>query len=227
MSGEGSNDLPQFYGSKTADGEIVKRPREGEVTALGVVASPTRAYHPRERQMSPERGATESDAEGSGRIGLRRRTSAPGMAPRAQTAGEYDTRPSFTGKRPMRLRDDAYWDERDYDRGYRRREDPDYHPDSFERSNRPPRSYKNYDAYSSKPYIEETRSDYYQEDEPRTPNRRRRRGDYDEESLDGYNYNGPHHRGKPVSFANLSKEERAEVLRLPWTEWMNSDFKNR
>lgn len=221
MSGEGPSELPQFYGSKTSDGEIVKRPREGEVTALGVVASPTRVYHPSQRPMSPERGVIESETEG-GRIGLRRRPSAPGLTPRV-LVGDYDLRRSPSGRRPIRIREEAYWDERDYERGYR--QDANYAPD--ERFNRPPRSYKNYDAYPQKPYFEETRIDYHPEDEPRIPNKRRRRDD--EESVDGYNYNGPQHREaqKPISFRSLSKEERAEVMRLPWTEWMNSEVKNR
>ncbi|KLU92010.1 aquaporin [Magnaporthiopsis poae ATCC 64411] len=29
-----------------------------------------------------------------------------------------------------------------------------------------------------------------------------------------------------INWNQLSREERAEVLRIPWTQWMNSDFKN-
>lgn len=215
MSGEGPSDLPQFYGGKTADGEMVKRPREGDVTALGVVASPIRAYHPRDRGISPDRGI-ESDPE-AGRVGLRRRPSGPP----APISGEYDTRPSYSSRRPMRIRDEAYWDERDYERDYRRRDDLDYQPGpTIERSRS---SRYRPEPYSSKPYFEETRSDYYPDDEPRTPKRRRPR-DYDEESLDGYNYD--QHR-RPINFRDMTKEERQEVLTLPWSAWMNSDFKNR
>lgn len=49
----------------------------------------------------------------------------------------------------------------------------------------------------------------------------------DEESIDGYNYDA-HKSGnkRSIDFKNLSAEERAEVMRLPWTQWMNSDVKN-
>ena len=32
---------------------------------------------------------------------------------------------------------------------------------------------------------------------------------------------------KVSKFQDLSKQERKEILRLPWTQWMNSNFKNR
>lgn len=209
MSGEGPSELPQFYGGKTSDGELVKRPREDELAA--VVASPSRAYYPRDR--SPDRGITDSDADV--RIGLRRRPSAPGPGSR-DMPGEYDKRPSFSRRR---IRDEAEYDDRDYERGPRRHDDLDY---PYER--RLPRSHRNPEPYTSKPYFEETRGDYHPDEEPRTPRRRRR--DYDEESIDGYDYSRHHHRGRSVEILRYSREDRAEVLKLPWSEWMNSDFKN-
>lgn len=32
---------------------------------------------------------------------------------------------------------------------------------------------------------------------------------------------------KHIDFKDLTREERKEVMRLPWTQWMNSDVKNR
>jgi hypothetical protein len=32
--------------------------------------------------------------------------------------------------------------------------------------------------------------------------------------------------GVPLDWSNLTKREKAEVMRLPLTEWMNSSFKN-
>jgi aquaporin related protein len=49
----------------------------------------------------------------------------------------------------------------------------------------------------------------------------------DEESVDGYNYNAHRRGGTTIDFKSLSPEEQAKVMRLPWTQWMNSDVKNR
>jgi aquaporin related protein len=51
---------------------------------------------------------------------------------------------------------------------------------------------------------------------------------YDEVSIDGYAYEGTANRPKTtLDFKSLTPQERAEVLRLPWTQWMHSDVKNR
>ena len=48
-----------------------------------------------------------------------------------------------------------------------------------------------------------------------------------EESVDGYDYEHAKRGGQKIDFKSLSPEERAEVMRLPWIQWMNNDFKNR
>jgi aquaporin related protein len=54
-----------------------------------------------------------------------------------------------------------------------------------------------------------------------------RKREYDE-SVDGYNYEQHESSNrKTIDIKNLTPEERAEMLRLPWTQWMNSNVKNR
>jgi len=126
----------------------------------------------------------------------------------------------------LRSRDDGFY--RDDDRGHSRRDE--YHPDSIERS-RPPRTYRNVDAWerapgsASKPYFEESRYDRDLEaGQGWHPDRKRIS---DEESIDGYNYDAHRNARPSLNFKSLSAEEKAEVMRLPWTQWMNSDVKNR
>jgi len=240
MAGEGTSDLPLHYGGKTTSGELVHRP-----------ISPLSPTSPRQTYQAFNRaGPYEADhhyvSDGEGpRAGLRRRPSsatAAGLPPRRHSHGDYDgERPSFNSKESQqRLRDrersrDDYYRDRDDDRDYyyRRDRDDGRHPDQSERS-RPPRAYRNYERGGSQPKneIEETRSDWRDlEKGNRSPERfgngRAWRHD-DELSIDGYNYEGTQHRGnKAIDFKSLTPEERAEVLRLPWTQWMHSDVKNR
>ncbi|CAG8955572.1 hypothetical protein HYFRA_00009526 [Hymenoscyphus fraxineus] len=207
-----------------SDGQLIKRPGSPIVPA-----SPGRAYQPGQPRInySPERPQIEAASEETAapRAGLRRRAS-------HQNSGEYDTRPSSS--RPMRSRgDDGYHSSQEDERAPRsRHDDYHHHPDSRERS-RPPRSYRNAEwdrppPSASKPYFDESRHDYNDRDLERgepdySPSPRRRRASV-VESIDGYNYYA-HRKGK-VDFKSLSKEEQKEILRLPWTEWMNSEFKN-
>ncbi|KAF8855070.1 aquaporin-like protein [Acephala macrosclerotiorum] len=230
MPGEGPSELPQHYGSRTADGELIKRPNSPPIPPQ----SPGRAYQSR-ITYSPERTPindqyTTADPESFRGAGLRRRPS--GAVPgRSQSQGEYDReRPSFTGdsgsRRPLGSRDDEYY--RDEDRGWRR-DDYNGHPD-YDRS-RPPRPYRNINPYerapgsASKPYFEETRADRDLERGDWSSDRKRIS---DEESVDGYNYEQQKYGSgrATIDFKNLSPQEKAEVLRLPWTQWMNSNFKN-
>ncbi|KAH8685598.1 aquaporin-like protein [Tricladium varicosporioides] len=164
------------------------------------------------------------------RAGLRRRPSHQ-IPMRRHSQGEYD-RPSFSSeaRRPLRSRDDQFY--RDEELGYAR----EYrgHPDYRERS-RPPRSYRNVDGWergpssASKPYFEESRSDYREPDLERgdySPRKKSRQSEEDE-SVDGYNYDAQKsfNRGT-IDFKNMTKEEKKEVLRLPWLTWMNSSVKN-
>lgn len=221
MSGDGASELPIYYGSKTSDGELVKRPTDSVA-----LSSPSRAYHP--RAYSPESTPidVQHSGESAGPPGLRRR---PSQQPpqRRLSAGEYDGSSSFNSTRPF-IRDDVLY--REDDRDYRSRRD-EYergtHPDSWERS-RPPRTYRNtqYDqprANSTKPYYEETSSVYPPERNVNGWIAGEKRRPSDDESIDGYNYD----QHKKFDLKNLSPEERREVMRLPWIQWMNSDMKNR
>lgn len=209
------------------DGELIKRPTSPPIPPV----SPMRAYHQPRIGYSPERTPIDQPFSSEDlRGGLRRRPS--NQAPlRRHSGGEYDgARPSFSQdggfKRPMRSRDDGYY--REEERGFSRRDE--YHPDSNERS-RPPRSYRNVDAYerapgsASKPYFDESRMDRNIEAGGGWSQDRKRISD--EESIDGYNYEGHKNSRTTLNFKSLSPEEKAEVMRLPWTQWMNSDVKNR
>lgn len=159
---------------------------------------------------------------------------------RRHSGGEYDReRPAFavTGSADrQRTRDDGFFRSEDSERGYSRRND--YHVDAQERS-RPPRAHRNVveqwdrtPGSASKPSFEERGERERDLEAGGAPwGQSRRRGD-DDESIDGYDYErykkGHEHRhSRKLDFNTLSKEEKAEVLRLPWTQWMNSDVKNR
>jgi aquaporin related protein len=247
MSADGPSELPLHYGSKTSDGELVKRP-----ASPAGLASPRRSYHPSNSvAYSPEERTpvdihqnfssfdSENPRLGSG---LRRK---PSNAPRRYSGGDYEReRPSFpmdtSSRKALRSRDDEYYSDREGRASSLRRDEymQHGHPDSYERS-RPPRTYRNTMGYDreppsgTKPYFEES-SGEYRGGEYRDVERGRdgynydRKRSADEESIDGYNYDA--HKRKAngqIDFKNLSKEERAEVMRLPWTQWMDSNVKNR
>jgi aquaporin related protein len=127
---------------------------------------------------------------------------------------------SSRSTRPLRLRErDEYDEEDDYyyekERDYWRDEEA-ARADRYTRRptrehSRPPRSYLN------RPYAEmdtmPPRSNHMEE----TTSQRNMRVQDEEMGYGGNN--------KPT-WKDLSAEEKAEVLRLPWTQWMNSDFKN-
>lgn len=120
---------------------------------------------------------------------------------------------------------DRYWGAND--------RHPDYNGGRAPRS-RPPRAHLNrpqpyfsYDPQTeSKDYYEETRS-YEPGDYGGRPASRRT---YDEE-MAGYPRGGVAVRSTNgdttrIDWHNLTREERAQVMRLPLTQWMNSDLKN-
>jgi aquaporin related protein len=171
-----------------------------------------------------------------------------------QQRPSFDAR-SSADRRPLRSREDTYWREEDRPMSRSRVDEYRSHPDLREKS-RPPRTYRNdrhADAWdrgpgsASKPYFEESRGDFRGSMDPdlergglgyppqgESPYKR---SSVDLDSVDGYNYDlhkkphNHHHRksdaGKKIDFNNLSEEERRQVMRLPWTQWMNSDVKNR
>ncbi|KAK8038833.1 aquaporin-like protein [Apiospora rasikravindrae] len=110
---------------------------------------------------------------------------------------------------------DDWWDENDFaDRDIPRgREEPKQHPDLPSRRasrSRPPRAFLNrqfsdFDQTPSKAQFEESRST--------------RNGQMVDEEM-GYPL-----RARPT-WKELSDQEKMQVLRLPMTQWMNSNFKN-
>ncbi|KAK2050042.1 MIP family channel protein [Colletotrichum somersetense] len=120
---------------------------------------------------------------------------------------------------------DRYWGPND--------RHPDYSGGRAPRT-RPPRAhlnrpqpYFNYDPQTDiKDYYEETRSYEPGDYGGRPPSRRM----YDEEVV-GYPRSGVAVRSTNgdqarIDWHNLSREEKAQVMRLPLTQWMNSDLKN-
>ncbi|KAK1723570.1 hypothetical protein CaCOL14_001196 [Colletotrichum acutatum] len=120
---------------------------------------------------------------------------------------------------------DRYWGNND--------RHPDYSGGRAPRT-RPPRAhlnrpqpYFNYDPQTeTKDYYEETRSYEPGDYGGRPPSRRM----YDEE-MAGYPRSGVAVRSTNgeqarIDWHNLSREEKAQVMRLPLTQWMNSDLKN-
>lgn len=184
--------------------------------------------------------------------GLRRRPSIPPPAPpvRRYSGGDYDHKLSFTSDagRGLRSREDPFYaSDREREPSRNRGRDDYSHPDYHYERSRPPRTLRNIAGWESAPsgppksyFDDSSRSDLEKnrdlEKGMREPGSefqwasgekiRRKSSD---ESIDGYNY-AAHKRNSAKAtfdFQNLSPEERAIVLRLPWTAWMNSDFKNR
>lgn len=240
MSGDGPSELPLHYGGKTSNGELVKRPS----TPPGL-SSPRRSYHPSNSvaysppEMTPVdvHQFSSFDSENARGSGLRRK---PTNSQRRYSGGDYEReRPTFlnesSSRRALRSREDEYYSDRDRSSSLKREDYLSHgHPDSYERS-RPPRTYRNTEGWergpqsSTKQYFEESRGDYRDHDRGRDEyTSERKRALSDDESIDGYNYDS-HKKGNraTIDFRNLTKEERAEVMRLPWTQWMDSSTKNR
>ncbi|KAH8592792.1 hypothetical protein B0O99DRAFT_232772 [Bisporella sp. PMI_857] len=244
-----NSELPQHYGKKTSDSELIKRP----ATPPEVLSSPRRIYFPPNITYSPENAhpadIDEPHGQDYARPGLRPRPSNNTHLGRRYSDDDNEReRPSFTqgnsgGSRTIGAsRDDGWYRDDDRDRDHsraplRREEHMSHaHPDSFERS-RPPRSHRNVDwekqapGSASKPYFDESRGEYRLDlergkDDLDSPSKRSRHRKRSEESIDGYDYD-KHNRKNIIDLKNLTKEQRAEVLRLPWTQWMNSEVKNR
>ncbi|KAH8677875.1 aquaporin-like protein [Xylariales sp. PMI_506] len=114
--------------------------------------------------------------------------------------------------------DEDYWYERERERDYWREQDEYIYPqDKFTRRpvtrSRPPPSWANRASFDM-PDTSHSRPSYIKEPTPSQRNVRIR----DEEM--GFDNAGR------LDWKALTAEEKAEVLRLPWTHWMNSDFKN-
>lgn len=162
------------------------------------------------------------------------------FSPRGQSSSSRSNRPHFQAEWPDS--DNPYSSDRAWREEVRH---PDYHNERRATSRKPPRSHLNtrasrpnfYDqAALHKQWVEETRASMHDPFSPIQPNMRGGYNYYDEEQ--GYGP-GPGHGtyGPPlrsmysndsprVQWNNLTKEQKAEVLRLPWLHWMNSDVKN-
>ncbi|KAG9243346.1 aquaporin-like protein [Calycina marina] len=234
-----ASELPQHYGAKTLDGEIVRLPITPSIDLL----SPQKTYHPGGSAGGYDEGISPADARISfdhdpPRSGLRRRPSNKPTGHR-YSGGDYDReRPNLTFDNARRTRSRDGWGSRDDNR--KGSSDPmgrdeffrDAPPDTHNRRSRPPRSYRNFDALdrspqsASKSYLDEPRGDYRynleREREDFATGRSKSRG---ENSIDGYNYDA-YKRKAGLDINSLSKGQGPEVMRLPWTQWMNSSVKN-
>ena len=171
----------------------------------------------------------------------RRGAPRPGDRPRPQSYtprvsrrrhSDYPSNDSMRSSRPLRVRDDRWDDRDDYDDYYYDDEDRAYdrylrdegrHPDFFQdrRSRvsrpKPPRAHLNRPApfedadLPERPHTDASRA-------PRSvasPSTARRQPARDEEQ------DSP-----PVDWGTMTRSQRAEVLRIPWTQWMHSSVKN-
>jgi aquaporin rerated protein, other eukaryote len=198
-----------------------------EIVPAHPVSPPEDASHSSDED-APAPPPPQNQRSGSQRRSGSRRRPFSGRAP----PGKMPSHDSVRSSRPLRYRDDwdDEWDERAYDRYWRDdwREPP--HPDFYDRRPsqrrpRPPLSRMNrasaYDDLDSprQPYGGGG-GDFGGYDEappPRRPAGAPRRPVPDEEQ------------GLPsgqVQWGELTKEQKAEVLRIPWTQWMNSNVKN-
>lgn len=220
-----SNELPPNYGGKGTDGELIKRPLS---PVLPTPVTPMRAHYQPRIGYSPEEPPLEpSYTPEDIKPGLRRRPSSS-IPYRESSGGEYDAaRPNYPrdsgyGRSP-RSRDEGHY-YRDDDRGYAKR---DEYPEGGARV---PRSRRAFDPYERTPIASRNYDDELGIDvdlEAGHSWRTERKRISDEESVDGYNYDAHRSRRATLNFKSLTPEEKAEVMRLPWTQWMNSEFKNR
>ncbi|KAK8862065.1 MIP family channel protein [Apiospora arundinis] len=194
-------------------------PLPGQLASPGV---------PSDLPQVPERNS-DSDTGGDGinnepqKFGPRPKSGDPGRARRASSA-RSQSRPPHTGNsyggfgRISNSRDkEDWWDDNDFgDRDVPRGREEPRHPDhQYRRAShsRPPRAFLNRQSNDmgngnhtpSKSFFEETRSN--------------RGGPMVDEEM-GYPL-----RARPT-WKELSDQEKMQVLRLPMTQWMNSNFKN-
>ncbi|KAI1869124.1 hypothetical protein JX265_002958 [Neoarthrinium moseri] len=132
---------------------------------------------------------------------------------------------STRSNRPLRYDDRDEWDDEDYyyererERDLWRERDDMRHSDRYTRrpfreQSRPP------PAWRHRPYADDFESAMppskaFFSDETQSQRQMRIQDEEMGESTNGR-----------LKWNTLSREEKAEVLRLPWTEWMNSNFKN-
>ncbi|KZL82525.1 mip family channel protein [Colletotrichum incanum] len=189
--------------------------------------NPTQSPRFVSHSQQPSRGGSRS---------VRRTNTNTGRGGRESVDDPLPTGVSTKSNRPMRegARFGDYDDDSDTDRYWGTNDrHPDYSGGRAPRT-RPPRAHLNrpqpyfsYDPQTeTKDYYEETRSYEPGDYGGRPPSRRM----YDEE-MAGYPRSGVAVRSTNgdqarIDWHNLSREEKAQVMRLPLTQWMNSDLKN-
>lgn len=142
---------------------------------------------------------------------------------------------SSRSNRP-RFQDEMYESDPHYgsDRAWREEiRHPDYQDRRYMNRGKPPRAFLNNQQQSpgTKQWVEESRS-YHDPFSPMQPPKRFYTFDEEQGYGPGYpgGYNNRHtfstDDSPRIQWNALTKEQKAEVLRLPWLQWMNSDFKN-
>lgn len=152
-----------------------------------------------------------------------------------QTYGSDMPRMMSSRSNRPRFQDEMYESDPHYgsDRAWREEiRHPDFQDRRYMNRGKPPRAFlNNQQSPGTKQWVEESRS-YHDPFSPMQPPKRFYT--FDEEQGYGPGYPaGYNHRNTfstddspRIQWNALTKEQKAEVLRLPWLQWMNSDFKN-
>lgn len=252
MSKDSISELPVHYGEVTKDGIKIERPSEDAPRRQSSDDTPSPGRQNRQsaiiihqaslgapdQQIPARRSKDETSAEGDDYP--RTKTRPPhGLEIARSGLARSDYRQSF---RDRRGHDDfdRYSDDDDYDDPYYRpqriRDRPYYTEDEYVPRRRPSHASRQSYRYPRDRYPR-TMDDY--SDGPRTPRKyyaQRKsttsRGppivhesDGDEEVI--YPKDTSPGVNRQIKFKDLSKEERKEIMRLPWVQWMDSDTKNR
>ncbi|KAA8571387.1 hypothetical protein EYC84_001390 [Monilinia fructicola] len=223
MSGEGT-DLPIYQSSKAADGDVIKSPRSSQQQLVPIGQAHNKLYEKGSAMWSPPLSSHPI-------------MSPPDLTPQHPVFSSEDlTRPSPGLRRRPSVPGGSMSSSRNRPR------DDHPHPDYHERS-RPPRTYRNIAGWESGPqksyFDDSSRSDLGKDRDlekgmrepgaaPEWASGEKARRKSTGESIDGYNYDSHKRTGTrgTINLEDLTPEERAIVMRLPWTHWMNSDFKN-
>ncbi|KAH9893685.1 aquaporin-1 [Xylariomycetidae sp. FL2044] len=166
-----------------------------------------------------------------------RRSNQPSVA-YSSDYNPHSSSPSMRSSRPMRFQDqNELDDELHYDQTLA--QDSDRPGDTYTRrpsrsarpSRYPPQAFLNRPYHQPlEPPLTSTPTRFSWDDgqsqRPLHPKYEENGLDFDRQGWDSELGGRPSGLGPRVDWKSLSKEERSEVLRLPWTQWMNSDFKN-
>lgn len=235
--------LPNYYGERMNDGTVIQTPRPSHQGSRDALLRLPIQQAP---QMNPDVISPASPISPADALDVNPRTSAIRSSKRIggdpgryiqypgsdrEDDGEYSRHPAHRSHRyerhhPSEYRGpyiEDYYEEEDRPRAYRR--------PARRQHSRPPLSHANYhnrDRYSR----DQTRGSmdsgrYSMEYEPDTPTKPRVHYSYGSEDEeypreDRYHRPGVGGRGPP-----RRPHSTEEVMRLPWTMWMNSNAKNR